>query len=155
MDILEKEERKEGEDFEDVWFTKRLRKAGRKIAQREEALKWSGESQVTEQVLEELDRYQNAKGRGKGRGRDSARDPRTKFEPMGYHIGNSGDQFHTNIWGTKELREHVYEYCPEIKMLLPMDAKEFVPGKCQEEWEWGKDPKLDHPEKFRGNKEAV
>ncbi|KAL3428418.1 hypothetical protein PVAG01_01927 [Phlyctema vagabunda] len=138
VEILQRETRAPDSEFEDVWLTKRLKQDGRRIADRPHALQWSGESQIPDDLV---DGIAAALKHGQP-------DPRTGFEPMGFHIGNGGDQFHTNIWGTKELRDHVYAYCPEIKLTIPMDAAEYVPGDCQSSWEWGKDPKLDHPEKF-------
>jgi len=139
LEILRVEARRDGDDFEDVWFTKRLQKNGKKIAPRHEALKWSGESQVPGGLLEEMELQKNYR----------EPDPRTRYEPMGYHIGNSGNQFHTNIWGTKELRDHVYFYCPETKMLLNMDAAKFVPGECQSSWKWEMDAVLKQQSKAR------
>lgn len=41
-------------------------------------------------------------------------------EPLGYHTGWSGARFPEDVWGTKEHREHIWKYCPEIKMILNM-----------------------------------
>ncbi|KAL8708761.1 MAG: hypothetical protein Q9220_006403 [cf. Caloplaca sp. 1 TL-2023] len=54
--------------------------------------------------------------------------------PLGYHTGGSGRNLGGGIWGSRELREGVYAYCPEVKMTLEMDAKEFVPGECNSNW---------------------
>lgn len=54
--------------------------------------------------------------------------------PLGYHTGGSGRYLGSGIWGTRELREEVYGYCPEAKMGLEMDAAEYVPGECGESW---------------------
>ncbi|KAL8838576.1 MAG: hypothetical protein Q9176_004973 [Flavoplaca citrina] len=32
-------------------------------------------------------------------------------KPMGYHMGGSGRYLSGGIWGTPELRQHVYDYC--------------------------------------------
>ena len=126
LEILKKEKRLDDDEFEDVWFTKRLNNNGRKVAPRDKALEWSGESQLPDSLLDGMEAVNTIE----------MADPRTRFEPVGYHIGYSGNQFHTNIWGTRELRNHVYDYCPEIKMLLSMDAATFVPGRCHSSWEW-------------------
>jgi hypothetical protein len=54
--------------------------------------------------------------------------------PMGYHTGGSGSHLGAGVWGSPELREHIYEYCPEIKMTLAMDAAQYVPGDCNSHW---------------------
>lgn len=56
------------------------------------------------------------------------------YEPMGYHIGGSGGFLHSDIWGHQSQREHIYKYCPEVKMTLPMDLARYVPGECNAEW---------------------
>ncbi|EHK98149.1 hypothetical protein M7I_6057 [Glarea lozoyensis 74030] len=56
------------------------------------------------------------------------------YEPMGYHTGGSGETLHGGIWGTPEMRKHIWGYCPEVKMMLKMDAAKFVPGECHGNW---------------------
>ncbi|KAJ9144033.1 hypothetical protein NKR19_g6572 [Coniochaeta hoffmannii] len=56
------------------------------------------------------------------------------YEPMGYHTGGSGVTLHGAIWGTPALRKHIWEYCPEVKMTLSMDAAKYVPGSCGSHW---------------------
>ncbi|KAJ1335502.1 Protein of unknown function (DUF5672) [Microdochium nivale] len=56
------------------------------------------------------------------------------YEPMGYHIGSSGANLHGGIWGTPKLRKHIWDYCPEVKIMLQMDAAEYVPGDCHASW---------------------
>jgi len=56
------------------------------------------------------------------------------YEPMGYHTGGSGIALHAGIWGTPRLRQHIWDYCPEIKMTLAMDVARFVPGDCNANW---------------------
>ncbi len=53
---------------------------------------------------------------------------------MGYHTGGSGVMLHGAIWGTPELRRHVWDYCPEVKMTLMMDVAKYVPGECGARW---------------------
>ncbi|KAL8939524.1 MAG: hypothetical protein Q9216_003310 [Gyalolechia sp. 2 TL-2023] len=54
--------------------------------------------------------------------------------PMGYHTGGSGRNLGGGIWGTPELRQHIYDYCPEVKMTLEMDPAQYVPGNCNQNW---------------------
>ncbi|KAL8711004.1 MAG: hypothetical protein Q9225_007194 [Loekoesia sp. 1 TL-2023] len=55
-------------------------------------------------------------------------------KPMGYHTGGSGKNLGGGIWGNPELRQHIYDYCPEVKMTLEMDATQYVPGACNQNW---------------------
>ncbi|KAK6822660.1 hypothetical protein PG987_014205 [Apiospora arundinis] len=57
-----------------------------------------------------------------------------QYEPMGYHTGGTGVMLHSGIWGTPELRKHIWDYCPEVKMTLFMDAAQYVPGNCKSNW---------------------
>ncbi|KAI4161572.1 MAG: hypothetical protein L6R39_000062 [Caloplaca ligustica] len=54
--------------------------------------------------------------------------------PMGYHTGSSGKFLGGGIWGSPQLRQHNYDYCPEVKMTLEMDAAQFIPGDCNQNW---------------------
>lgn len=54
--------------------------------------------------------------------------------PMGFHTGHSGSLLAQGIWGTKVHRQHIYDYCPEVKMTLDMDAGAFITKTCHEEW---------------------
>ncbi|KAI0402955.1 hypothetical protein F4802DRAFT_334103 [Xylaria palmicola] len=56
------------------------------------------------------------------------------YEPMGYHTGGSGSMLHAGIWGDPRLRQHIWDYCPEVKMTLAMDAAKYVPGDCGASW---------------------
>lgn len=56
------------------------------------------------------------------------------YEPMGFHTGWSGNTLHGPIWGTNEKRNHIWAYCPEVKMTLAMDAAKYVPGSCNNAW---------------------
>lgn len=62
------------------------------------------------------------------------------YEPMGYHIGSSGANLHGGIWGTASLRKHIWDYCPEVKIMLNMDAAQYVPGECNTNWKRGNEP---------------
>ena len=52
------------------------------------------------------------------------------YEPMGYHTGDNGRTMHSAIWGTPEMRSHIWKYCPEVKMIFEMDAAAYVLGDC-------------------------
>ena len=56
------------------------------------------------------------------------------YEPMGYHTGANGRTMHSAIWGTPEMRKHIWSYCPEVKLIFEMDAEEYVPGECNTNW---------------------
>ena len=51
-------------------------------------------------------------------------------KPMGYHVGANGENLHRGVWDNEEQRKKIYEYCPEIKMVLNM---KFEREKCTEE----------------------
>jgi hypothetical protein len=56
-------------------------------------------------------------------------------EPLGYHTGGSGARLAGGVWGNPEMRQHIYDYCPEMKMTLDMDVKELSGDKvCNENW---------------------
>jgi hypothetical protein len=61
------------------------------------------------------------------------------YEPMGYHTGNSGKLLPGGVWGTPAQRKHIWDYCPEIKMTLQMDAAQYVPGECGSVWKRQRD----------------
>ncbi|KAI0104123.1 hypothetical protein GGR51DRAFT_549591 [Nemania sp. FL0031] len=56
------------------------------------------------------------------------------YEPMGYHTGGSGTMLHAGIWGDPRVRQHIWQYCPEVKMTLAMDVAKYVPGDCMSSW---------------------
>ncbi|KAK6497438.1 hypothetical protein TWF481_011847 [Arthrobotrys musiformis] len=69
--------------------------------------------------------------------------------PMGFHTGNGGEWLHGGVWGTPELRENMWEYCPEIKMMLPMDAERFIDtSKCPQKGNWKRDTSENLPGVF-------
>lgn len=41
-------------------------------------------------------------------------------KPLGYHVGANGANRFPEIWHSYERRKQIYEYCPEIKMVLDM-----------------------------------
>lgn len=61
--------------------------------------------------------------------------------PMGYHTGHGGDWLHSKNFGTKELRDHLWEYCPELKMMLHMDEERYFPNNeaCPGRQNWKRD----------------
>ncbi|KAG9919241.1 hypothetical protein KCU98_g22520, partial [Aureobasidium melanogenum] len=58
----------------------------------------------------------------------------SSYSPMGYHLGGSGKVLHGGSWGTPEKRERIYAWCPEVKMILSMDGKYWLPGDCKANW---------------------
>ncbi|EPS35262.1 hypothetical protein H072_11521 [Dactylellina haptotyla CBS 200.50] len=40
--------------------------------------------------------------------------------PMGFHLGWGGARLPEGVWDKEEQRKRVYEYCPEIKMIMKM-----------------------------------
>lgn len=141
IDILRNQKRIDGTEPEDVWLTERLgHRPGAKLANGTASLTFSGEmySGEAEKIAAE-----KKKGKGKisndptkagdlVKGLDDWRDG--FYEPMGYHTGGSGETLHSGIWGTPEIRKHIWGYCPEVKMTLKMDAAKYVPGGCKSNW---------------------
>jgi len=41
-------------------------------------------------------------------------------KPFGYHLMGSGKTLVPNIWDNKERKEHIFKYCPEVKIVLDM-----------------------------------
>jgi hypothetical protein len=151
VQILRDQERKDNSEPEDVWLSERLGyRPGAKLANGSMSLMFSAEqhSGVPEQV-----EHEKAKGKTQGKPPKQSADkgidstPQDEgwvegiddwregfYEPMGYHTGDSGNTLHPKIFGTPELRKHVWDYCPEIKMIFHMDAAEYVPGDCYSNW---------------------
>ncbi|TGJ72983.1 hypothetical protein EYR41_000103 [Orbilia oligospora] len=40
--------------------------------------------------------------------------------PMGFHLGMSGERLPGGVWDREDNRKRIYEYCPEIKMIMKM-----------------------------------
>ncbi|KAK6363620.1 hypothetical protein TWF730_001044 [Orbilia blumenaviensis] len=40
--------------------------------------------------------------------------------PLGYHTGWGGKLLMSQVWKEKEQREQIFDYCPEIKILMPL-----------------------------------
>jgi hypothetical protein len=137
IEILKYQRRLPNTEPEDVWLTDRLgHRPGAKLANGTASLTFSGEMFGGE--------GEKVGGKGKGKikdptkagdlikGIDDWRDG--YYEPMGYHTGGSGDTLHNGIWGTPDMRAHIWKYCPEVKMMLKMDAAKYVPGACHSTW---------------------
>lgn len=138
--VLQNQRRVPDSEPEDVWLTDRLGHIpGAKLANGTVSLTFSGEMYGGEG---------EKVPQGGKKGANKVTDP-TKagelvkgiddwregfYEPMGYHTGGSGETLHSGIWGTPEMRAHIWGYCPEVKMMLKMDAKPFVPGNCGTNW---------------------
>jgi hypothetical protein len=147
IDVLRNQVREEFGAPEDVWLTERLgHRPGAHLANGTASLTFSGEMFSGEE-----EKIEHAKGKGSRKkkpadgGIDSVADDEGWvegiddwrdgfYEPMGYHTGGSGTTLHSGIWGTPELRKHIWDYCPEVKMTFSMDAAEYVPGDCNSNW---------------------
>ena len=157
IDILRSQVRADGSEPEDVWLAERLgHRPGSKLANGTVSLTFSGEMHSGQGAQVEAGTAPKsnssarttgaAAGQGKGKGKSAAAadyerlvegidDWRAGFyEPMGYHTGGSGVTLHGAIWGTPALRQHIWDYCPEVKMTLMMDASKYVPGTCGANW---------------------
>lgn len=138
IDILRNQVRVDDSEAEDVWLTDRLgHRPGAKLANGTTSLTFSGEmhSGQGERVAAEKKKGKGAdrtKAGGLIKGIDDWRDG--FYEPMGYHTGGSGVTLHAGIWGTPEKRKHIWDYCPEVKMIFKMDAAKYVPGDCNSNW---------------------
>ncbi|KAH0490591.1 hypothetical protein TgHK011_002053 [Trichoderma gracile] len=135
VDILRNQRRPNDSQPEDVWLSERLaHHPGGKVANGSVSMTFSGEMHDG-----------RAKLNSSSPGADQASDDEDYipgvddwrkgfYEPMGYHIGGSGSFLHSPVWGMPELREHMWKYCPEIKMTLAMDVAKYVPGNCGARW---------------------
>ncbi|KAB5558094.1 hypothetical protein GE09DRAFT_1173155 [Coniochaeta sp. 2T2.1] len=155
IDVLRNQDRVPGSEPEDVWLTERLgHRPNSKLANGTISSTFSGEMHSGDKT--HIDKGAAVPGRDEGRKYNNSLEAAAHgeyveeldswrdgfYEPMGYHTGGSGVTLHSAIWGTPELRKHVWEYCPEVKMTLAMDAAKYVPGTCGEKWKrWvGGDP---------------
>ncbi|KAJ4169886.1 hypothetical protein NW754_006034 [Fusarium falciforme] len=119
---------------EDVWLTERLsHHPEAKLANGTVSLTFSGElhSGIPEKV-DKMRSNRTLEDTKKARGIDDWREG--FYEPMGYHTGGGGVWLHAPIWGTPELRRHIWSYCPEVKMTLDMDVARYMPGNCRGRW---------------------
>lgn len=140
IDVLRDQVRVDGSEPEDVWLAERLaHRPGSKVANGTVSLTFSGEmhsGKVTELSDESYDNFNDTlDAASKGEAIPGIDDWRKGFyEPMGYHTGGSGVTLHGGIWGKPEMRKHIWDYCPEVKMTLAMDAAKYVPGNCHNSW---------------------
>ncbi|KAG9244366.1 hypothetical protein BJ878DRAFT_73733 [Calycina marina] len=142
VDILRTHKRQPNGPPEDVFLSGLLEsRTGSKMANGTISLKFSGEQypgageKSTAEIIDGkvVGETEDAVGNGELiKGIDDWRDGH--YEPMGYHIGNSGAALHAGIWGKLDARKHIWSYCPEIKMILQMDARRYVPGDCGTNW---------------------
>ncbi|KAI0177658.1 hypothetical protein BJ166DRAFT_475762 [Pestalotiopsis sp. NC0098] len=139
IDVLRDQVRPDGSEPEDVWLAERVaHRHGAHVANGTTSLTFSGEMHSGEvtQVDDVTEKYNNTlDAAANGEFVEGIDDWRNGFyEPMGYHTGGSGRMLHGGIWGTPEFRKHIWDYCPEVKMTLAMDAAKFVPGNCHTNW---------------------
>lgn len=153
IDVLANQVRVDGSEPEDVWLAERLgHRPNSKVANGTVSLTFSGEQYKGEEV--ELDSFsltgateeEITEAARSGKMVEGIDDWRVGFyEPMGYHTGGSGKYLHDQIWGAPEKRQHVWKYCPEVKMTLAMDAAKYVPGTCGAAWKRSVDiPGMSH-----------
>ena len=140
IDVLRNQERIDFTEPEDVWLTERLgHRPGANLANGTVSLTFSGRAhtgpveKVTAEEGNVTDPTDPTKAGGElVKGIDDWRDG--FYEPMGYHTGASGTTLPSLIWGNPENRKHIWNYCPEVKMMLKMDAARYVPGDCKNTW---------------------
>jgi hypothetical protein len=157
IDILRNQVRVDGSEPEDVWLAERLgHRPGSKLANGTVSLTFSGEmhpgehTHLDKNVTSKYNTTTTLEAAKHGAYVEDIDGWREGFyEPMGYHTGGSGSTLHGGIWGTPQMRKHIWEYCPEVKMTLAMDAARYVPGGCNANW------KRDIGESSGGNEELV
>ncbi|KAF3926183.1 hypothetical protein ABW21_db0205704 [Orbilia brochopaga] len=61
--------------------------------------------------------------------------------PMGFHTGHGGDWLYSQVWGTPELRQKMWDYCPEIKMMVHADEASYFHNtdRCPDRQNWKRD----------------
>lgn len=140
IQVLRDQERIDGSEPEDIWLAERLaNRPGARMANGSVALTFSGE--MYKGTDEKVNKNPSAKYHDKldaaahGEWVEGLDDWRAGYyEPMGYHTGGTGSMLHGGIWGTPAMRKHIWDYCPEVKMTLAMDAARFIPGNCNSTW---------------------
>lgn len=137
IDVLRNQVRAENSEPEDVWLAERVsHRPGAVVANGTVSLTFSGEQWDGEKVVvndgDAIQRYGSVEAAAEAGEYISELDSWRHgfYEPMGYHTGGSGKHLHKKIFGTPELRKHLWKYCPEVKMTLAMDAAKYVPGDC-------------------------
>ncbi|KAK2039518.1 hypothetical protein LZ31DRAFT_83129 [Colletotrichum somersetense] len=136
IDILRNQQRVDNSEPEDVWLAERLaHRPGSKVANGTVSLYFSGEMHSGEGAEVKAGDDATLEAAAEGELISGIDDYRQGFyEPMGYHTGGSGIWLHGPIWGTPALRKHIWDYCPEVKLTLAMDAAKYVPGHCKANW---------------------
>lgn len=153
IDVLRNQQRRDNSEPEDVWLTDRLgHRPGAKLANGTVSGFFSGEMHTGGKTSLDIhadedivvfkaggnqtklynSTFEAAKDGAYVEGIDDWRVG--QYEPMGYHTGASGTTLHGEIWGTPELRKHIWDYCPEVKMTLRMDAAKYVAPGCEGTW---------------------
>ncbi|KAK4639058.1 hypothetical protein QC761_701990 [Podospora bellae-mahoneyi] len=161
VEVLKHQTRKDGSEPEDVWLSDRLgHRIGNMMANGSVSSAFSGEQHSGNKVdinnpdpaltapaplLPDEELPSNGTFPVNGTAGEPVK-PYTEgvddwrhgfYEPMGYHTGGGGKYLHSKVWGTPELRKHIWDYCPEVKMTLKMDAAKFMPGNCNPRWKRG------------------
>lgn len=157
IEILRDQVRVDGSEPEDVWLAERLGyRPGARMANGTISLTFSGEAWTGKK--ETVDKHPKPQSDNDSRSSNNSTQFQTTgdpvidaaraggyvagiddwregfYEPMGYHTGGGGSTLHGSIWGSPELRKHIWDYCPEVKMTLAMDAAKYVPGGCNANW---------------------
>lgn len=142
VDVLRSQQRADFSEAEDVWLAERLgHQPNARMANATVSLTFSGEMHTGLATHLATDRETSGynstleaatEGDLMVKGIDDWREG--FYEPMGYHTGGGGTYLHSQIWGSPRLRKHIWDYCPEVKMTLAMDAAKYVPGSCGAYW---------------------
>ncbi|KAL1868481.1 hypothetical protein Daus18300_005915 [Diaporthe australafricana] len=141
LDVLRSQARADFSEAEDVWLTERLgHRPNARMANSTVSLTFSGEMHTGKPTHlssdKETAQYNSTLDAAEAgelvKGIDDWREG--FYEPMGYHTGGGGSYLHSQIWGSPRLRKHIWDYCPEVKMTIAMDAAKYVPGSCGAYW---------------------
>lgn len=141
LDVLRSQARADFSEAEDVWLTERLgHRPNARMANSTVSLTFSGEMHTGKPTHLSSDKetahynstLEAAEAGELVKGIDDWREG--FYEPMGYHTGGGGSYLHSQIWGSPRLRKHIWDYCPEVKMTIAMDAAKYVPGNCGAYW---------------------
>ncbi|KAI3392567.1 hypothetical protein diail_5509 [Diaporthe ilicicola] len=140
-DVLRSQARADFSEAEDVWLTERLgHRPNARMANSTVSLTFSGEMHTGKpthlssdtETAQYNSTLEAAEAGELVKGIDDWREG--FYEPMGYHTGGGGSYLHSQIWGSPRLRQHIWDYCPEVKMTIAMDAAKYVPGNCGAYW---------------------
>ncbi|KAI0533481.1 hypothetical protein GGR58DRAFT_516882 [Xylaria digitata] len=138
IDVLTDQVRVDGSEPEDVWLTERLgHRPGARMANGSLSLTFSGEINPGQNVQAHKPEVVDSSSWTSPSASTSSPFPSTtgkaKGEGEDYYIEGRHDTF-GGIWGNPRLRQHIWDYCPEVKMTLAMDAAKYVPGDCNANW---------------------